>query len=228
MEKLSRQRALRVRAWEEAQRYKHVSHSFGVGTLFKALTLRRSFKGIKPRIIASESFSKFCPSDARVSQGERGSPGRGGHWSRVTQRADGEARGKTVGPWLLSRASFLHTACHCTLYDGKGSRPLALCRVTSWQSSCGHQSSENKKAPHSRLARGDEGLPTPRPGPLVPPPASPPPPPGSQLSLMLGPALDLPCLLLFLPRPGFQVFVILYPFPVDKGSILGQTLRGFL
>ena len=51
-----------------------MSHSFGVGTLFKALKLRRSFKGIKPRIIASESFSKFCPSDAPVSQGKREHP----------------------------------------------------------------------------------------------------------------------------------------------------------
>ena len=45
---------------------------------------------------------------------------------------------------------------------------------------------------------------------------------------MPGPSLDLLCLLLILPCPGFQAFVILCPFRVDKGSILGQTLRGFL
>ena len=62
-----------------------MSHSFGVGTLFKALKLRRSFKGIKPQIIALESFSKFCPSDARVLQGKKWSPEVGGSWSQVTQ-----------------------------------------------------------------------------------------------------------------------------------------------
>ena len=75
-----------------------MSHSFGVGTLFKALELRRSFKGIKPRIIALESFSKFCPSDARVLQGKQRSPERGGPWPQATQRAGGEAKDEALAP----------------------------------------------------------------------------------------------------------------------------------
>ena len=78
--------------------------------------------------------------------------------------------------------------------------------------------------PYSHLASGGEGLPTPGPVPLLPSPL----PATSSRKPAVSHAWTVPGSSLsfaHLPSHWVRVFVILDPFSVDKGSLLGQTAR---